>query len=101
MKSCVRTGISVGVVMVAMASTGHAQGPTGAAIGYTCAGCHGPDGVSQGDIDSLRGLETDYIDQAMKAFRSGDRTGTVMNRIATGYTDEEIRAVAEYFGAME
>ena len=38
---------------------------------------------------------SDATISAMVAFRSGARTGTIMNRIAKGYTDEEIRAIEE------
>lgn len=30
-------------------------------------------------------------------FRTGERAATVMDRIAKGFTDEEIRAIAEWF----
>ncbi|MBV8336197.1 MAG: hypothetical protein JO358_12310, partial [Alphaproteobacteria bacterium] len=31
---------------------------------------------------------------AMQAFRSGERSSTVMGRIAKGFSDDEIRAIA-------
>jgi cytochrome c553 len=36
------------------------------------------------------------IQEALLAFRSDRRQGTVMNKIAKGYTDAEIEILAEY-----
>ena len=75
--------------------------PSGAMLGNTCAGCHGTNGVSVGSAPSLKGLPPDYIVTAMKAFRSGERPSTIMGRIAKGYNDEEIAAMAKFFGDMK
>jgi cytochrome c553 len=32
----------------------------------------------------------------MRAFRSGERPATVMNRIAKGFSDDEIGAIADW-----
>ncbi len=68
-----------------------------AMLANPCAGCHGPDGDSPGSIPSLTGLSADDIISSMKAFKTDQRKGTVMNRIAKGYTDEEIHLMAGYF----
>jgi cytochrome subunit of sulfide dehydrogenase len=36
----------------------------------------------------------------MQAFRSGERPSTVMARIAKGFSDEEIRAIAAWVAAQ-
>ena len=36
----------------------------------------------------------------MLAFRSGAQPATVMDRIAKGFSDEEIRAIAAWFAAQ-
>ena len=36
----------------------------------------------------------------MAAFRANERQGTIMNRIARGYTDAEIAAMASHFAAI-
>ncbi|MDT8384792.1 MAG: cytochrome c [Gammaproteobacteria bacterium] len=70
-----------------------------AMLANPCAGCHGPDGASPGPIPPLKGLPGSYIISAMQAFKTDQRQGTVMNRIAKGYTDEEIKLMAGYFEA--
>jgi cytochrome subunit of sulfide dehydrogenase len=67
--------------------------PPGAA---SCSGCHGAH-VSTA-IPSLEGRSPDEIADAMRAFRSGERPATVMNRVAKGFTDEETRAIAAWVG---
>lgn len=37
---------------------------------------------------------------AMQAFRSGARPTTVMDRIAKGFNDDEIKAIATWYAAQ-
>lgn len=68
-----------------------------AMLANSCAACHGPDGHSPGAIPSIAGKSVDFITEALKAFRDGTKPATVMDRHAKGYTDEEIRLLADYF----
>ncbi len=72
--------------------------PRGLVLSLSCSSCHGTDGKSVGLIPSIYGKSTSYIESAMLAFKSGARYSTVMSRHAKGYTDAEIRLIAEYFG---
>jgi cytochrome subunit of sulfide dehydrogenase len=65
--------------------------PPGAAA---CSGCHGERAGTI--IPSLHGQAPDLIVAAMQAFRTGAHPATVMDRIAKGFTDEEIRAIAAW-----
>ena len=69
--------------------------PTSAAA---CSGCHAP--VSDGPVPSLIGRPASEIVTAMAAFRKGERTATVMDRIAKGYSDEEINAIAQWYAVQ-
>lgn len=76
--------------------------PSGEMLGNTCAGCHGTNGNTQGPgTPGIAGISTEYFVDAMKAYQDGSRFGTVMNRIAKGYTEEEIHAMAKYFAAQK
>ncbi|UCC57215.1 MAG: hypothetical protein JSU75_05670 [Gammaproteobacteria bacterium] len=66
-------------------------------LSISCAGCHGTDGKSPGSIPVIGGKSSDFIATALRQFSSGERAGTVMGRHATGYTDEEIQLIADYF----
>ncbi len=71
----------------------------GAMLANTCFSCHGTGGHSAGAMPSIAGKSADYIVDTLKRFRSGDKASTVMVRIAKGFTDEEIEALATYFSA--
>jgi sulfide dehydrogenase cytochrome subunit len=71
----------------------------GAVLANTCFSCHGTGGHSAGAMPSIAGKSADYIVETLKRFRSGDKASTVMVRIAKGFTDEEIEALANYFSA--
>jgi len=89
---------AVGVLTLALLPTAMAETVSRAAVlSASCAGCHGTDGHSPGSIPSLAGKSAEFIERALKEFRSGDRPATVMDRHASGYTDEEIKLIAGYF----
>ncbi len=76
-------------------------GASGQAIGFTCAGCHGTDGDSQGSAPSLQGKDAERLKEMLMDYKTDKEQGTVMNRIAKGYSDEEIAAVSEYFSRLK
>lgn len=67
--------------------------PAGAAA---CSGCHLP-ALADGPVPRLAGRPAAEIAEQMQAFRSGARPATVMDRIAKGFTDDEIRRIAAWF----
>lgn len=72
-----------------------------ATLANTCAGCHGTNGQSAGDsMPSLAGLDERYFYKAMKDFQSGARPSTIMGRLAKGYSDNEMKALADFFAAQ-
>jgi sulfide dehydrogenase cytochrome subunit len=76
-------------------------GASGQAIGFTCAGCHGTDGDSQGSAPSLKGEDAETLKEMLMDYKTDKDEGTVMNRIAKGYSDEEIAAVSDYFSKLK
>ncbi|MDV7340898.1 cytochrome c [Terasakiella sp. A23] len=67
-----------------------------------CAGCHGPDGSSHGPATpTIAGITQDYFISSMNDYISGKRPSTVMGRIAKGYSEAEIKAMADYFAAKK
>ena len=69
-----------------------------AMLSYTCAGCHGTNGISPGSIPSIYCKKPDAIEKALKEYRDGTRFSTVMGRHVKGYTDDEIQLIAGFFG---
>ena len=72
-----------------------------AMLSITCNGCHGPDGQSTGAIPSIAGKSADYLEKAMLDFRDGKRPSTVMERHAKGYSDAQLKLIAEYFAGKK
>jgi|GEM_PF-391181 len=72
--------------------------PRGQILALSCASCHGTDGKSSGIMPSFYGKSQVYLENALKQFKNDERYSTVMGRHAKGYTDEEIKLIAEYFG---
>lgn len=72
----------------------------GVMLSNSCAACHGTDGRSPGEIPSIYGKSSEFISQALLDFREGKRPATVMGRHASGYSDDEIQLIAEYFSSL-
>ena len=70
-----------------------AEPPPGAT---SCSGCHPPIASAETKVPPLRGQKPAGIVAAMEAFRSGERPSTVMGRIAKGFSDGEIQAIATW-----
>ncbi|NQU62004.1 MAG: c-type cytochrome [Rhodospirillales bacterium] len=70
---------------------------SGAVLANTCYSCHGTDGKSVGDMPTISGKSQKFIADKMKSFKAGKLDPTVMNRIAKGFTDSEIDALAKHF----
>ena len=69
-----------------------------AVLAASCANCHGPDGRSTGVIPQLRGLPEVHLLQRLQAFKAGTaKDATVMTRLAKGYDDEQLKALAQWF----
>lgn len=71
-------------------------------LANTCAGCHGTVGHSAGEtMPSLAGLDERYFYKTMQDFKSGARPSTIMGRLARGYSDNELKALADFFSDQE
>jgi sulfide dehydrogenase cytochrome subunit len=70
-------------------------------LAETCTGCHGRGGVSTGPaLPSIAGLDKVYLARTMVQFRNGERPTTIMERIARGHSESELRQMAKHFGAL-
>ena len=64
-----------------------------------CSSCHASSEALTTAIPKIRGLPEVAIAAALRAFRAGQRPATVMDRIAKGFTDDEIKQLAAYFSS--
>lgn len=87
---------------LAISAIAHAAPPTPAMLANACAGCHGTNGGSAGlTMPSLAGQSKEAIEVAMKKFKSGERPGSIMGRIAKGYDEAQVTAIAEFFSKQK
>jgi cytochrome subunit of sulfide dehydrogenase len=89
---------AIGFVSIAAAVVASAEPPAGAAA---CSGCHPASTRVTSPVPRLAGRDAAAIVKAMQDFRSGTRAGTVMDRIAKGFTDEEIQAIAAWYATQK
>lgn len=104
-------------------NTASAEGASASMLADTCLGCHGPNGISEGPATpTISGMSEIYIIGAMLAYKYDNdedkvdaiieadtdledveffaRTSTVMNRIAKGYSEAEIKTLAKHFAEI-
>lgn len=87
-------------IQPSVATAQQAPATDGLILALSCAACHGTGGRSPGAIPTLQGKAAPFIEQTLMDFKSGAKPATVMGRLARGYSDDEIKALAAYFGAM-
>ncbi len=69
-------------------------------LATTCMTCHGTGGLSTIPTNpTLAGQYESYLEQSLKAYRSGDRQNPIMGGFASALSDEDISKLAEYFSA--
>jgi cytochrome c553 len=83
----VMLGLSIAVPAWAM------EAPPGATM---CSGCHSTEGMAV-----INGRSVHYTVSTMEAFRSGDRSATLMNRIVKGFSESEVQAIAEWLAVQK
>ena len=81
-----------------MAAAGPAEPPPGAS---SCTGCHAGRSGADRAVPPLAGRPPAEIVGNMQAFKSGSRAATVMDRIAKGFTDAEIEAIATWYAQQK
>ena len=85
------------IVVPAGALAASPEPPPGAA---SCSGCHLMSRAAT-PVPRIYGRPADTIVASVAAFRSGSKPATVMDRIAKGFTDDEMRAIAVWLEAQK
>ncbi|HEY7297352.1 MAG TPA: cytochrome C [Xanthobacteraceae bacterium] len=89
----------IAVMLLSFAGTAvAAEAPPGAS---SCSGCHPANAGVDTPVKRLNGQDAAQIVASMQAFRAGQRPATVMDRIAKGFTDDEIKAIAAWYAAQK
>jgi cytochrome c553 len=85
-----------------VAAVGAADMKAGAAKAKeVCQACHGLDGNSASpDYPKLGGQRPDYLDKALRDYKSGARKNAVMGAFASALTDKDMANLAAYYAAQ-
>jgi len=71
-------------------------------VNTVCAACHAPDGNSAISLNpKLAGQHPEYLQKQLTEFKSGKRANAVMSGMSAGLSDEEMKALADYFSAKK
>jgi cytochrome subunit of sulfide dehydrogenase len=73
------------------------SGPPGAS---SCTGCHAAKRIPDSVIPRIAGRKASDIVQFMREYRSGAWPSSVMGRIAKGFDDQQIDAIAAWFATQ-
>lgn len=52
-------------------------------------------------MPTLAGQDRQTLLASMRAYKSGERSGTIMPQLMQGYTDDELQQLADYFSAQK
>ena len=64
----------------------------------SCSGCHGDEPANAPLLPSLHGRDPKELYEMLVQFKQGSAGATVMNRIAAGYSEAELKLLADYLG---
>jgi cytochrome c553 len=65
-----------------------------------CLGCHGTSGEGNGEFPRLAGQHPDYLAKQLTDYKSGSRANGAMQAIAGNLSEDEIKALAAFFGSL-
>lgn len=93
----VRTSAALAALMLAAGMAGAQTTPAGRLLASNCFQCHGTNGNGPG-FDRLAGESADEIYEELLEYRSGKEGRGLMAKHALGYTDAQLRALANWLG---
>lgn len=98
-------GAATGAALFLLAASGAVPAQTDddvSVLAGSCANCHGTDGRSPGPIPPIAGRPEAVLRVQLESFKAGKMPNTtVMTRLAKGYTDEQLAALARYFANIK
>lgn len=89
------------LLFVSAISLAEAAPPTPPPGASSCSGCHPTSKSVNTPVPRLVGRSAAEIEAAMQEFRTGQKPTSVMDRIAKGFSDDEIAAIAAWYAAQK
>ena len=89
---CLSLGLSLSLSTTAAADIPAAA--DGATLAAACSSCHGRAAERESSLPRLDTQTFAELERKLLAYRDGSLQGTLMNRIASGFSEAELRAIA-------
>ena len=86
------------VLLTAYANAAYAD--NGQLLASQCYQCHGPNGRSKGEIDSIAGKSASDLYGDLLEMKQKQKI-EIMHQQAKSYTDKELRAIANYLSTQK
>jgi cytochrome c553 len=67
----------------------------------SCMACHGPDGRAEGTGLGIGGRPADDLLGKLLGYKTGNLRATIMHQHTKGYSDDELKRIAEYFSSLK
>ena len=93
--------VSVGwmAAWLAVVSPAYAASPPPGAA--SCSGCHARHEAASSEIPGIFGGDPSEMFAALKSFKDGSKPATVMIRLAKGFSDDELQAIAAWLATQK
>jgi cytochrome c553 len=91
----------MGSVSLSRSSTSKGDKAFGEYLSGECVACHQKSGKVVGGIPAIVGWPEDQFIAVMHSYQKGDRDNQVMRTVAGKFKEDEIEALAAYFGSLK
>ena len=99
MKKSNATVIAIFLGLAGAAAPAAAEPPVGRLLASQCFQCHGTNGRSTSNIESIEGKDANKLYEKLLEMKA-DPERTVMNQQAKVYGDTELRKIADYLATL-
>jgi cytochrome c553 len=95
MRDLCRMALALAAAGLIAGEVAAADDELGAYLAESCAPCHQPN-VRNGAIPAITGLDEARFVSILRAYRSGERSDSIMQAVAGSLSDEETAALAHF-----
>jgi sulfide dehydrogenase cytochrome subunit len=88
-------GLNLGLFIQAVSATE----VSAKVIAFSCYGCHGAS--ERPDLPKIKAKPADELEKKLLDFKYDRKPSSIMGRITKGYTDTELKTVAQYLSQLK
>jgi len=89
------------VCLYGISFAGDYDATQGQMLSLSCASCHGTDGKSTAVTPYIAGMGKTTMYKTLLDYKYGRKTGTIMQKHAKGFSDDELEQVSYYFSKVQ